>query len=144
MMRHARSLVAAACLLAAAACGSSSPSNPSPALSLSGSWSGTWQYVTAGATVTDTVTTTLGQTGSTASGPWTASSGASGQLSVTAASPLTGSITINLTLIASCSSGTVTITGTATATAIDFTLAPIPANGVCSWPANNHFVLTKQ
>ena len=144
MTRLSRSIVAAALVLTAAACGSSSPSNPSPAFSLSGNWTGTWQYVTAGATVTDTVTAMLGQSGSTASGPWTASSGASGQLSLSVASSATGTISINLTLISSCSSGTIALTGTETATTIDFTLAPIPANGGCLWPTGNHFVLTKQ
>jgi hypothetical protein len=57
---------------------------------------------------------------------------------------MTGSITINLIVISSCSSGSVTVTGTETATTIDFTLAAIPSNGVCVWPASNHFMLTKQ
>jgi hypothetical protein len=143
MTRLSGSLVAAALLVLTAACGSS-PSNPSSALSLSGTWTGTWQYVTAGATVADTVTATLGQNGSTASGPWTASSGASGQLSLSVASSATGTISINLTLISSCSSGSVALTGTETATTLDFTLAPIPAVGACNWPTGNHFVLTKQ
>jgi len=143
MTRISRTLVVAALVLFVAGCGSS-PSNPSPALSLSGTWTGTWQYVTAGATITDTVTTTLGQNGSSASGPWTASSGASGQLNLTVASSASGTMTINITLISSCSSGNVALTGTETATTIDFTLAPIPASGSCTWPTGNHFVLTRQ
>src|SRR6185295_2366789 len=53
-------LVLAVALAAQLACGgSSSPTSPAPALSLAGTWTGSWQFVTSGVTVSDAVTATF-------------------------------------------------------------------------------------
>ncbi|HUL74061.1 MAG TPA: hypothetical protein VLT86_13225 [Vicinamibacterales bacterium] len=128
----------------AGACGST-PSSPSaPALTLAGAWSGTWDFVTAGATVTDTVVVTLSESNGIASGHWTAVSGANGQLSLPVAQTATGTITITTALIVPCSTASISVSATESATTLDFTLAPIPSSGNCQWPTSNHFVLHKQ
>jgi len=128
----------------AGACGSS-PSAPStPTLTLAGTWSGTWDFVTAGATVTDTVTVTLTESGGVASGHWTGLSGANGQLNLPVAQTASGTITISMTLLVSCSTTAISVSATESSTTLDFTLAPIPSTASCQWPTSNHFVLRKQ
>jgi hypothetical protein len=143
MRPRSRVVIVSAMLVVAAACGSSPSAPSSPALSLAGSWSGTWQFVTAGATVTDAVTANLTQSGSAVSGPWTAASGATGQLNFTAGSTVSGTMTITQSIVTTCSTAAISLSGTATTTSLDFTLAPIPSSGTCQWPTGNHFVFRK-
>jgi hypothetical protein len=139
---HAAALATAVMTLAG--CGGDSPTNPSGSLSLSGNWTGTWQYVASGVTVTDDVTATLTQSGSSATGGWSSASGATGQLSLTVASDLSGTITITQTPLASnaCTAST-SLSGSATSSTMDFTLAPISGTGLCQWAASQRFVLEK-
>ena len=124
-------------------CGGS-PTNPSGSLTVSGTWTGTWTYVSSGVTVTDDVTATLTQNGSNATGSWTAASGATGQLSLNVASDLSGSITLNQTPLGSnaCTAST-PIAGSATASSLDFTLSPITGAGLCQWATSQRFALQK-
>src|SRR5690349_13863842 len=59
---------------AASSCGDS-PAAPAASLNLAGNWTGTWTFVSGGATVTDTVTMTVSQSGTSAGGQWNASGG---------------------------------------------------------------------
>ena len=129
-------------LLLLPACGGGSTS-PSPALNLAGTWTGSWQFVTSGATIVDTVTATLTQTGSTVSGTWTSESGATGQISNLAAqSSITGSLTISQpTLTGAACTATTSVSGTASASSIDLTVPQIPASGVCQWGSSMQFSL---
>ena len=143
-MPRARAAIAIVLVTLATGCGGDSPTNPSGSLNLSGSWTGTWQYVASGVTVSDDVTATLTQSGSSATGPWTSASGATGQLSLTVASDLSGTITITQTPLASgaCTASTA-LTGTATSSTLDFALAAISGTGLCQWATNQQFSLTK-
>ncbi|MEZ5318072.1 MAG: hypothetical protein R2752_11780 [Vicinamibacterales bacterium] len=141
---HARALVLALAV-AAATCGGNSPTTPSPSgANVAGTWSGSWQYVTAGTTVTDTVSATLTQNGSAATGSWAAAGGAGGQLSFTTTGALTGTITISQTALGglNCSAST-TISGSSSASVISFTLGTLPSTGACAWATNQQFSLTR-
>ena len=84
----------------AAACGCGSPGDPTPpALNLAGNWTGSWTFPSGGATVSDAVTMTVTQTGTSAGGQWTATGGAAGTVSFTAAENFTGTATISQTLL---------------------------------------------
>ncbi|HET9372087.1 MAG TPA: hypothetical protein VFO19_17625 [Vicinamibacterales bacterium] len=124
-------------------CGDS-PTDPSGSLNLAGSWTGTWQYVASGVTVTDDVEATITQNGSNATGTWTSASGATGSLSLTVASDLSGTITITQTPLASnaCTAST-SLSGSATSSTMDFTLGAITGVGLCQWAASQRFVLEK-
>ena len=126
-----------ACALSLAGCGSStSPSR----IDVAGSWSGTWQFQTGGATVTDSVTAQLTQTGTNASGTWAAGGGASGQLSFTAGASISGTLTISqMTVTGQTCSATTTISGTASSSTISFTMTTPAASGICQWATNNQF-----
>jgi hypothetical protein len=128
-----------------AGCGSGSPTSASSIFSVAGNWTGTWQFVSAGATVTDGVTATLTQDGLNAKGTWTADSGPSGQVSFTVAASLSGTLTISQTTLTgqSCSA-TTTLSGAGSATALDFTLTAIPPSGLCQWATSNQFSLKKK
>jgi hypothetical protein len=141
---RARLLVAAA-LVAELACGSSSPTSPTPSLNLAGNWTGSWQFVTSGVTVTDAVTVTFTQTGSDVSGTWRGESGASGQFShLTAQASTTGTVTVSQTTITGTAcTGTAAVTGTASASSLALTVAQIPASGVCQWASSMQFSLHK-
>lgn len=141
-------LVAMALLVLAVACGDTptSPNTNTPAgtIDVAGDWTGTWTYTSAGVTVTDDVTVRLNQSGATASGTWTAESGATGQISFAATASFTGSLTINQSLLggSSCNAST-GINGSASTSQIDVTLADITPQGVCQWGTGNRFVLTR-
>ena len=127
----------------AAGCGNS-PTGPG-GFSVAGNWSGTWQYVTGGVTVTDTVTASLTQdnTGN-AGGTWTAAGGASGRITFAAVSSISGSFTISQTLLSGgVCQATSTLTGTATPSTITFTVAPITGTGLCQWASSQQFSLGK-
>lgn len=128
------------------ACGGShSPASPSPApLNLGGAWTGTWTFVTAGVTVTDSVSMTLTQTGSSAGGQWSAAGGAGGQVVLTPGASLSGTSSISQTLLTgqNCSAST-TLSGTASATQMQFTLGPLAPAGLCQWATNHQFRFTR-
>ena len=136
-----------ALLLAVAACGGKgSPSSPAPTLNLTGTWGGTWTFVTSGVTVSDTVAATLTQSGPGVNGTWTSQSGATGQFTnLTPAASTSGTVSISLTTItgAVCNA-TVSATGTASASTIELTLGAIPPSGVCVWATGQRFSLTRQ
>src|SRR5262249_6882262 len=76
MSARIRVLVALA-VVSAAACGGSTPASPD-ALDLTGTWTGTWTYVTSGVTISDGLHVTITAGSTNANGAWTADSGASG------------------------------------------------------------------
>lgn len=128
-----------ACCGALASAGCDSDTSPSD-VALEGTWNGTWQFVTAGVTVTDTVTAELTRSGANSTGTWAAESGPSGNVTLTPGEPLTGTLTINHTTITgqTCSA-TTNISGTATTSRIEFTTAEIPPSGICQWATSNRF-----
>jgi hypothetical protein len=147
--RGARRFVRAGCLaatlcaaaLAASAC--DSPLGPD-GFTLAGNWSGTWTFVAAGATVTDTVAVTFSQNQSAATGTWTAESGPSGELTITARTVTTGTLTITqTTLVGDTCSATTAVSGTASGEAIELTVADIPPGGSCQWATGQRFSLTR-
>ena len=138
-----RTIVTLLFAAAVAACGSS-PAGPS-GFSVAGDWSGTWQFVTGGVTVTDSVTVSVTQdSAGNASGTWTAASGASGRITFVASSSISGSFTISQTLLTggSCQASS-TLTGTASASTITFAVAPISGTGLCQWASNQQFSIRK-
>jgi len=143
-MRRRVAIAVALMLVTACGGGSTSPS-ATPALNLAGTWTGSWQFVTSGATIVETVTATLTQTGSTVSGTWTSESGATGQISNLAAqASVSGSLTISQpTLTGPTCTTTTSVSGTASASAIDLTVPQIPATGVCQWGSSMQFSLHK-
>jgi hypothetical protein len=137
-------ILCAAVLLSA--CGGSSPSAPETAtVNLAGTWTGTWQYTASGASIVETVTFTLTQAGTDATGTWTSQSGVSGQVQHLAANASTsGTLTISQpTITGPACTATAAITGTASATSINLTLAPIAPSGVCQWAAGQQFSLQR-
>lgn len=137
-----------ACLFAslafASACGGSSPSSPSTTLSLTGTWTGRFEYQTAGVNVTDDVTMSVNQLSTTVNGSWSSSGQSSGTVTFPAAATVTGSFTITQTNIASSPcTGASTISGTATATDLVFTVANVTPTAACPWATGMKFTLKK-
>jgi hypothetical protein len=134
-----------AALLAQAACGGSSPSAPSPALNLAGTWTGSWQFVTSDVTVTDNVTATLTQSGEDVSGTWRAESGATGQFTHLAPRAATaGSVTISQPTIAGgACTATASVSGTASGSSLELTVPQIAPSGACQWASGMQFSLRK-
>ena len=123
------------------ACGDS-PASPSG--DLSGAWTGSWQFRTAGVTVTDAVTATFTASGANATGSWAAAGGASGQLTINAGSRILGSLTITQThFTGQVCTGTTIVSGTATATEIDLIAADITPAGTCQWATEMRFTLRR-
>jgi hypothetical protein len=135
--RFALVVIASACALAGAGC----ESDMSPTrVDVAGSWTGTWQFVTGGVTVTDTVTATLTQNGTNATGTWTAASGPTGEVSFEVRDSITGTLTMTQTAITGqpCTA-TTTLSGTVTQTTLEFTTTTPMPSGICQWAANNQF-----
>lgn len=133
-----------ACGLVLSACGGS-PGNPSPTpLNLAGTWTGTWTFLSGGATVTDAVTMTVMQSGTSASGQWSATGGAAGTVAFSSTADFTGTASISQTLLSgvNCSAST-PVTGTASASQIRFTLAALTPTGLCQWAANQQFTFNR-
>ena len=141
-MTARRMLAAVLIAIAATACDDDSPTGPS--VDLSGRWTGTLTFVTSGVTVTDNVSTTLSQSGSSVTGGWTTLGGTQGQFTLTAAAEITGATTISHSTITGqpCTAST-SVTGTATSTRLELSLAPVTQTGVCQWAANQQMVLTR-
>lgn len=139
--RAAAVLIVLSAALAGAGC--DSPLGPD-GFTLSGEWTGTWQYQSAGAIVTDTVTVTFAQSEDTATGAWTSGGGASGTLTLSPRTSTTGSMTISQTLLnGQTCTGTTTVTGSASGERIDITAADLTPNGFCQWATNQRFVLMR-
>lgn len=134
-----------ATLIAAASCGgSSSPSSPTGSLSLSGTWSGRFEYQTAGVNVTDEVTMAINQLATTATGNWSAAGQTTGTVSFPAASTVNGGFTITQTNIGSgACTGSSTMSGTATASDLVFTVATVAQTASCPWATGMKFTLHK-
>lgn len=125
-------------------CGGSSPAAPTQPLNLAGAWTGTWTFVTAGATVSDAASVTITQTGTSIGGLWTASNGPGGQLAFSAGTSISGTATISQVLLSGqvCTAST-TLTGTASATSLQFTLGALASAGLCQWATNQQFSFTR-
>ena len=131
-------------LAIASACGSGSPSAPSTTLSLTGTWTGRFEYQTAGVNVSDDVTMGVIQLSTTANGNWSATGGTTGTVSFPATATVAGSFAITQTNIASgACTGTSTIAGTATATDLVFTVANVVQTAACPWATGMKFTLHK-
>ena len=125
--------------------GSGSPSSPSANLSLSGTWTGRFEYQTAGVNVTDDVTMTINQLSTTATGNWSTSGQTTGTVSFPSTATVTGSFTITQTNIASAAcAGSSTIAGTASATDLVFAVANVAQTATCPWATGMKFTLKKQ
>lgn len=123
--------------------GCSSPTGPD-GFGVDGTWSGSWSFMSGGATVTDTVTAAISQSGNSASGSWNAASGPSGTLTFTPTTATSGTLTIMQTVITGqVCAATTTVTGTASGTRIELTLADFPTTPFCPWATMNRFVLTR-
>ena len=132
------------CLVAlAAACGGSSmPPAPTP-ITIAGDWSGTWQFVTSGVTVTDNIRATFTQSG-TATGTWSADSGATGQFTFAVAANITGTLTITQLKVSGVTcTATANLTGTVATNAITLSVPTIPSSPQCDWATNNLFSLRR-
>ena len=137
-------LLLAALFVASSCGGSSSPSSPSSSLSLSGTWSGRFEYQTAGINVTDEVTMSINQLATTATGNWSATGQTAGTVSFPAAATVAGSFTITQTNIGSgACTGSSTISGTATASDLVFTVANVAPTATCPWATGMKFTLHK-
>jgi hypothetical protein len=113
-------------------------------VNLSGAWTGTWRFQTAGVTVTDDVTATLTQSGTSAAGDWTAQSGPRGQLTLAVGDSISGTLTISQTMFTGqVCTGTATVTGSATSSTLELAAAQVPSSGVCQWAAEMRFSLRK-
>lgn len=143
MTRRISRCFAGLCLMAslAAACGSST-STPAPApATIAGDWSGTWQFVTSGVTVTDNVHVTFTQS-DTVTGTWAADGGATGQFRFAPGSTVTGTFSITqLTVGGQPCNGSANLTGTVATNAITLSVPTIPSTPQCAWAANNQFSL---
>jgi len=129
--------------LAISSCGDS-PAAPEATLNLAGNWTGTWTFVSGGATLTDAVTMTVSQNGTSAGGQWNASGGAAGTVTFSPAADFTGTASISQTLIigGNCSAST-TLSGTASSSQIRITLGTLTPTALCQWPANNQFTFNR-
>ena len=138
-----RSALMLACGLALSSCGGST-TGPSEPLNLAGNWTGTWTYISGGATVTDAVTMTVTMNGGSAAGQWSAAGNVAGTVSFTASTDFTGMASISQTLIigGNCST-TTTVTGTASANQIRFTLGTLTPVNLCQWAASNQFTFSR-
>ena len=123
------------------ACGHGSPTSPD-LLDLAGNWTGTWQFVTSGVTVTDNLSVTFTQTGTAAAGTWSADSGASGVFNFPATTTVSGSMSImQVTLSGVTCQATAGLSGSAAANSLSLQVPTIAGTTSCSWASNNVFSL---
>jgi hypothetical protein len=127
----------------AAGCGGG-PTSPSAALRLSGTWTGSFEYRTGGATITDVATLSVQQPSTTASGNWSTAGLATGTISFLASGTVTGTMTISQPNVGSgpCT-GSSTISGTATDTALVLTVADLTRTASCPWATGMKFTFSK-
>jgi len=145
-MTGPRRLVLAISMMMLGAAGCGSPTGPD-GFSLDGAWSGTWTFVSAGATVTDQITVMLDQDDdTTASGLWTAESGPGGELTLSPRTMTTGTLTITFAALGGTTCSTTTsVTGTASGSGIELAIVdPSSSPGICQWSTSNRFSLRKQ
>lgn len=127
----------------AAACGGSSAAPAPTPVTVTGDWSGTWQFVTSGVAVTDNIHATFTQT-DTATGTWGADSGATGQFTFVVASTVTGTLTITqLKVSGATCTATANLTGTVSTNAMTLSAPAIPSSPQCGWATNNQFSLRR-
>ena len=136
-----RRLVLSVMIGLAAGCGGSSAATaPTPA-TIAGDWSGTWQFVTSGVTVTDNIHVTFTQT-DTVTGTWAADGGATGQFRFAPGANVTGTFSITqLKVSGQTCSGSGNLTGTVGTNAITLSVPSIPSTSQCDWATNNQFSL---
>lgn len=138
-----RRLVLGVFVALAAACGGSSPAPAPTPIMIAGDWSGTWQFVTSGVTVTDNIRATFTQAG-TATGTWSADGGATGQFTFAVAASVTGTMTIaQLKVSGVTCTATANLTGTVSANAMTLSVPTIPSSPQCDWSTNNQFSLRR-
>jgi hypothetical protein len=126
------------------ACGGTSPAAPSPSFSISGTWTGRFEYVTAGATVVDDVTVQFTQPSTNATGQWSTAAATTGTLVFGVASSVSGTFTISQPNIGSTAcAATSTVSGTASATDLVLSVAAIAQTPTCPWATGMKFVLRK-
>lgn len=136
-------LVLLSAIVAASCGGSASPSSPT-SLNVSGTWTGRFEYQTAGVNVTDDVTMSINQLSTTATGNWSTVGLTTGTVSFPAAGTVAGSFTITQTNIASgACNGSSTIAGTATTSDLVFTVANVAPTATCPWATGMKFTLHK-
>ena len=135
-----------ACLLLAAlavSCGGSTTA-PTSGLNLAGTWTGHFEYQTAGVNVLDDVTVVIAQLATTANGNWSAAGQTTGTFSFPAAATVAGSFTISQPNIGSSAcAGSSTITGTATTSDLVFTVNTVTPTAACPWATGMKFTLHK-
>jgi hypothetical protein len=130
-------------VLLLAGCGSKPPTSPST-LTLSGTWTGKFEYVTGGVTVSEDATLLLNQSSTTASGSWNGTSGSSGTLSLTLNASTTGAFTISQPNLGSAAcTGSSTVSGTASATDLVVNVAELVRTPTCPWASAMKFTLHK-
>jgi hypothetical protein len=136
-----RRLVLSVLVLLSTGCGGNSSTGPS-SIAISGDWTGTWQFVTSGVTVTDNVRATFTQT-DTATGTWNADSGASGQFSFVVAPTVSGTFTITQVKVSGgpACSAMASMSGTVSASAMTLSVPAVPSTPQCVWATNNQFSL---
>ncbi len=123
------------------ACGGSSTSPSPAAIAIAGEWSGTWQFVTSGVTVTDNVHVTFTHA-DTATGTWTSDSGATGQFQFAVGPTVSGTFTISQpNLNGNTCAAIATLTGSVSANAMTLSVLNIASTALCSWATNNQFSL---
>lgn len=135
----------AGALFVSGGCGSSgAPTAPTAPFSVSGTWTGTFEYVTAGVTVTDEVTLILTQPSTSASGSWSAGSAATGTASFGVASSVTGNFTISQPNVggAPCT-GSSTLSGSASSTSLVLNIANLTPTAACPWATGMKLTLKK-
>ena len=143
-MRSRAPFVLSLLVALAASCGGSTSTSPTSTLSLTGSWSGKFEYQTAGVNVSDDVTMAIIQASTTATGSWNAAGQTTGTVSFPAAATVAGSFAITQPNIAGAAClGSSTISGTATSTDLVFTVANVTQTAACPWATAMRFTLKK-
>ncbi len=144
MIRRTSIGLIAAVLIASAGCGASSPTSPA-SFSVSGTWTGKFEYTTGGVSVSEDVTMVLTQPSTSATGAWSSTSSATGTVGFPVASTVAGTFTINQPNIGSAScSGSSTLTGTASTTDLILNVVNVTQTGTCNWATGMRFTLKKQ
>lgn len=135
-----RRLLVAGCLAVTAACGDN-PAAPGP-VNVFGEWTGTWQFATAGLTVTDSVRVVFVPLPLNSwTGLWSADSGASGQFQIADQTSTTGTFTITLPKLTGGTpcTATATVSGTLSSTAITLSVPSLPSTNTCPWATDHQF-----
>ena len=133
-------ITAIALVAASAGCGSSSSTTAASAVDLTGSWTGTWRFVTGAVTITDAITATTTPYVGQVTTSWQAASGATGSFLVTPGATISGVFSVQIPGSGLNCTGTGTLSGTASPTSIAFDVPSISGSN-CQWSTGNHFDL---